>query len=158
MICDIESRNDSPNRSFEISRLKSEKGKRFTFSFNSAQFSPTAAKEDVCDGEIWNESPTLSFQLSVGLRERGSVSLFSLHPGQFDIRRQKKFLLKNPSFSKKRRFSCLSLTEHDILDINDDNALKTQDICFRRVALHSTRLTLQVHTKNMYLSLKYHVL
>ena len=65
---------------------------------------------------------------------------------------QKSFILE------ETRFSCLSLTEHDILDMNDDNALKTQDICFGRVTLHSTRLTVQVHTKNMYLLLKYQVL
>ena len=93
-----------PNRSFEVSQLKSEKGKRFTFSFNPCQFSPTAAKGDVCDVESRNESTTVSFQLTVGVEERGSVSLFLLLPGQFDIPWLKKFYFKNHSFSKKRDF------------------------------------------------------
>ena len=54
--------------------------------------------------------------------------------------------------SKKRRFSCLSHTENDILDMTEDNSLQTRDICSKLVAFDSIRLTIQV--RNMYLLLK----
>ena len=63
-------------------------------------------------------------------------------------------LKNNLLFSKKPRFSCLSLTEYYVLAMIDDNALKTQDIRFKRVSFDSIRLTLQVNIKTMYLSLK----
>ena len=48
-------------------------------------------------------------------------------------------LKNNLLFPKKRRFSCLSPTEYDILDMIEDNSLKTQDIRFKLVAFHSIR-------------------
>ena len=60
--------------------------------------------------------------------------------------------------AKKRRFSRLSPTGHDILAVIDDNTLKSQDIHSKLVAFDSIRLTLQVNIKNMYLSLKNNLL
>ena len=67
-------------------------------------------------------------------------------------------LKNNFLFSKKPRFSCLSLKEYYILDVIDDNSLKTQDIRFKLVSFDSICLTLQVNIKNMYLSLKNNLL
>ena len=64
----------------------------------------------------------------------------------------------NILFSKKPRFSCFSHTEHDILNMIDDNSLKTQDIHFNLDPFDSVRLTLQVDIKNMSLSLKNNLL
>ena len=53
-------------------------------------------------------------------------------------------------FSKKPRFSCLTVTEYCILDLIHDNSLKTQDIRFKLVSFDSIRVTLQVKIKNEY--------
>ena len=42
-------------------------------------------------------------------------------------------------FSKKRRLSCISPTEHDILGMNDDNSLKTRVILSKLVSVDSIR-------------------
>ena len=44
-------------------------------------------------------------------------------------------------------FSRLSPTEHDILDIIEDNSFKTQDIQFNLVAFDSTRLKVMLGCK-----------
>ena len=56
----------------------------------------------------------------------------------------------NHLFSKKYRFSCLSPTEHDLLDLIEVNFIKTQDVCSKIVAFYSIRLTIQVNIENMY--------
>ena len=67
-------------------------------------------------------------------------------------------LKNNFLFSKKRRCSCLSPTEHDILDMIDDYSSKTQDIRSKLVSFDSIRFTLQLDHKNMYFSLKNNLL
>ena len=65
------------------------------------------------------------------------------------------FSLKNNIlFSKIHRLSCLSPTNHDILDMIDNNTLQTRDILSKLVAFDSIHLTLPVNNKNVYLLLK----
>ena len=63
-------------------------------------------------------------------------------------------LKNNLLFSKKPRFSCLSLTELYVLAMIKDNSLKTQDIRFKLLSFDSILLTLQLSIKNIYLSRK----
>ena len=57
-------------------------------------------------------------------------------------------------FKKKRRFSCISPTEHDILGMIKDNSLKTRVIPSKLVSIDSIRWTLQAEHKNMCVSLR----
>ena len=52
-------------------------------------------------------------------------------------------------FKKKRRFSCISPTEHDILGMIHDNSLKTGVIPSKLVSIDSIRWTLQAEHKNV---------
>ena len=62
------------------------------------------------------------------------------------------FLGINDLFSKKRRFSCISHSEHDILGMTDDTSLKTRVIPLKLVSIDGIRLTLQAGHKNMRVS------
>ena len=68
------------------------------------------------------------------------------------------WLKNNILFSKKRRFSCLSSTEHDVMARINDISLKTQDIPQKLASFESIRLILQVDYKNMYVCLKNNLL
>ena len=57
-------------------------------------------------------------------------------------------------FKKKRRFSCISPTEHDILGMFHGNSLKTRVLLSKLVSIDSIRWTLQAENKNMWVSLK----
>ena len=63
-------------------------------------------------------------------------------------------LRNNDLFSKKRRFSCNSQTEHDYLAKTDDNSLKTHALPSKLVSNDSIRSTLQAKHKNMCFSLR----
>ena len=58
----------------------------------------------------------------------------------------------NDLFSKKRRFSWTSQTDHDILDMIDDISLKTRVITPKLVSIDSIRWSLQAKQKNMFVS------
>lgn len=55
-------------------------------------------------------------------------------------------------FTKKRRYSCISPTEHDILVMIDDNSLKTRVIPSEIISFDRIRWTLQAEHKNMCVS------
>ena len=61
-------------------------------------------------------------------------------------------LRNNDLFLKKRRFSCISRTEHDYLGMIDDNTLKTRVILSKLDSIDSIRCTLQAEHKNIYVS------
>ena len=60
----------------------------------------------------------------------------------------------NDLFSKKRRFSCISPTELDILGMIDDKSLKTRVNASKLAPIDKIRWTLKAEHKNMYLSLR----
>ena len=68
------------------------------------------------------------------------------------------FLGINDLFSKKRRFSCISHSEHDILGMTEDTSLKTRVIPLKLVSIDGIRLTLQAGHKNMRVSVSNSVL
>ena len=63
-------------------------------------------------------------------------------------------LRNNDLFSKKRHFSFISPTEHDILGTIDYNSLKTSDVHSKIVSVVSIRWTVQAQHKNMCVSLR----
>ena len=64
-------------------------------------------------------------------------------------------LKNNRLFSQSLRFSSLLHKEYDILAMINDNSLKTQEFHCQLVLFDSIRFALDVHTKNLHLSLKY---
>ena len=63
-------------------------------------------------------------------------------------------LRNNDLFSKKRRFSCISPMEHDILGMIDDNSLKTRLTHSKLVSIDRIRWSLQAENKNMCVSMR----
>ena len=63
-------------------------------------------------------------------------------PLPVDIKNMYLCLKNNILFSVKRRLSCHSNTEYNVLAIIDDSSLKIQDICPKLVSFDSILLTL----------------
>ena len=77
--------------------------------------------------------------------------LFSIYSIRWTLRADHKNMwvsLRNSLlFSKKRRFSCISPTNHNIFGTIDDNSLKTRVIHSKLVSIDSSRGTLQAEQK-----------
>ena len=63
-------------------------------------------------------------------------------------------LRNNDLFSNRRRFSCISPTDHDILGMIDDNSLKTRVIASKLASFDRIRVSVRAEHKDMCVSLR----